>query len=167
MTDWAEWSRQAVAAMQARNEAWITRFGLARAPYRWDLVTAELLFERGDRSSRSGPLRGGNGLRGWKAPSCGPGTTMRFLPPPSGDWVSSARSGPRTIFRGSSRRNGLAVEPMDWRCWPSPDGFRMRAEAFVDREGALLLFFTLHQFRVRPRPETASGAATQHQAPRR
>jgi hypothetical protein len=46
VTDWAEWSRQAVAAMHARNEAWIARFDLARAAYRWDRVTAELRFER-------------------------------------------------------------------------------------------------------------------------
>lgn len=32
--------------MQARNESWISRFDLVRAPYRWDLATAELVFER-------------------------------------------------------------------------------------------------------------------------
>ena len=48
MTDWSEWSRQAVAAMQARNDAWVSRFGLARAAYRWDLATAELRFERAE-----------------------------------------------------------------------------------------------------------------------
>jgi hypothetical protein len=46
VTDWAEWSRDAVAAMKARNEAWVSRFELARAPFRWDLATAELRFER-------------------------------------------------------------------------------------------------------------------------
>ena len=46
MTDWAEWSRQAVAAMKAQNEAWVARFALGRSPYRWNLDTAELIFER-------------------------------------------------------------------------------------------------------------------------
>jgi hypothetical protein len=46
MTDWAEWSRQAVSTMQARNRAWTSRFELERAPYRWDLDTAELVFQR-------------------------------------------------------------------------------------------------------------------------
>src|SRR5437867_3042317 len=46
VTNWGEWSRQAVTAMQAKNEAWVTRFALQRAPYRWDLGTAELIFER-------------------------------------------------------------------------------------------------------------------------
>jgi ketosteroid isomerase-like protein len=34
------WSRQAVAAMQARNQAWIKRFSLEHGPYRWDLAAA-------------------------------------------------------------------------------------------------------------------------------
>jgi hypothetical protein len=38
--------RGAVAAMKAQNEAWTARFGLARAPFHWDLTTAELRFER-------------------------------------------------------------------------------------------------------------------------
>jgi hypothetical protein len=46
MTDWREWSRQAVAEMQARNEEWIRGFSLQGAPYRWDLGTAELIFAR-------------------------------------------------------------------------------------------------------------------------
>ena len=47
MSDWAEWSRQAVAEMQARNQAWLERFSLQRAPYRWDLDSATLTFTRG------------------------------------------------------------------------------------------------------------------------
>jgi hypothetical protein len=42
VTDWAAWSRQAVATMNARNQSWIARYGLERAPYRWDLAKAEL-----------------------------------------------------------------------------------------------------------------------------
>jgi hypothetical protein len=48
MTDWSEWSRQAVAEMQARNRAWIARFSLERAAYRWDVDSALLTFTRAD-----------------------------------------------------------------------------------------------------------------------
>jgi hypothetical protein len=50
MTDWGAWSREAVALMNARNEEWNARFGLARAPYRWDLERGRIRFDRaGDR----------------------------------------------------------------------------------------------------------------------
>jgi hypothetical protein len=42
--DWQEWSRQAVAEMQARTRAWIERFTQERAPYRWDRDMAEPIF---------------------------------------------------------------------------------------------------------------------------
>lgn len=45
-TDWAAWSRDAVALMQARNEAWIERFGLSGAPYTWNIEQATLRFTR-------------------------------------------------------------------------------------------------------------------------
>ena len=166
MTDWAEWSRQAVAAMQARNEAWIARFNLARAPYRWDLVTAELRFERetdqvvadlcvvGTVSELEGTF-----LWAWDNDAI-PVTAKRGL-----DVV-------RTF--GATHDLPLLITPE----WPGgrADGLEMLAiagriqdasGAFVDQEGALLLFFTLHQFRVRPRPEEASGAAGQRHGPRR
>ena len=43
-TDWAAWSREAVAAMQARNDAWPARYGLEKASYRWDLDRGEIVF---------------------------------------------------------------------------------------------------------------------------
>ena len=44
--DWTEWSREAVAEMQARNQRWLARFSLDGAPYRWDLDSATLTFTR-------------------------------------------------------------------------------------------------------------------------
>ena len=45
-TDWSAWSREAVALMQARNDAWVERFGLSGAPYTWNLHEATIRFQR-------------------------------------------------------------------------------------------------------------------------
>ena len=42
--DWAAWSRDAVALMQARNAAWTDRFSKPGAPYTWDLDRATMTF---------------------------------------------------------------------------------------------------------------------------
>jgi hypothetical protein len=42
--DWGEWSRESVALMQARNDAFMQKFGLSGQPYRWDLDTAQIAF---------------------------------------------------------------------------------------------------------------------------
>ncbi|MDF2771348.1 MAG: hypothetical protein K0S86_842 [Geminicoccaceae bacterium] len=47
-TDWSAWSREAVALMQARNEAWIDRYGLANAPFTWNIDDRTLRFSRPD-----------------------------------------------------------------------------------------------------------------------
>ena len=166
MTDWAEWSREAVAAMHARNEAWITRFGLARAPYRYDLLTAELLFEREtDRVV---------------ADLCVVGTVSElegaFLWAWNNDAIPASAKRGLDVVRtfGATHDLPRLITP----AWPGgrADGLEMLAIAgriqdasggFVDQEGALLLFFTVQQFRVRPRPEAGSGAAAQRQGPRR
>ncbi len=49
-TDWAAWSREAVALMQRRNEAWIQRFGLRGEPFDWDLERGTLSFARGNHA---------------------------------------------------------------------------------------------------------------------
>jgi hypothetical protein len=45
--DWARWSRESVALFQARNRDWLSRFDLGAQPYRFDLDTAALTFDRG------------------------------------------------------------------------------------------------------------------------
>jgi hypothetical protein len=45
--DWPRWSRDSVALFQSRNRDWQSRFGLRTHPYRFDLETATLTFDRG------------------------------------------------------------------------------------------------------------------------
>ena len=45
-TDWTAWSREAVTLMQSRNAEWPERYGVAGAPYRWDLSSGTLRFTR-------------------------------------------------------------------------------------------------------------------------
>jgi hypothetical protein len=98
MTDWAEWSRQAVAEMQARNEEWLRGFSLQGAPYRWDLGTAELIFVRAGDHVVADIARSEPSPRP-KGPSAGPGPTTPSRRPPCADWTSSGRSVRRTTYR--------------------------------------------------------------------
>ena len=52
-TDWGEWSREAVALMQRRNEAWQAQYQLKGAAYRWDLDAGSINFEIEARSVRA------------------------------------------------------------------------------------------------------------------
>ena len=151
VTDWAEWSRQAVAEMQARNEAWISRFDLKRAPYRWDLGTAELLFERAvDHVVADLCLVGtiseaeGTFLWAWDNDAI-PATAKLGL-----DVVRSfgvTHDLPRLITPEwpGGRADGLEMLAIAGRIQDASGGF-------VDQDGGLLLFFTLHHFRPRSRP---------------
>lgn len=47
--DWGAWSRESVALMQARTDAFVQRFGLSGQPFRWDLDTARIMFACADR----------------------------------------------------------------------------------------------------------------------
>lgn len=158
VTDWTEWSRQAVAVMQARNEAWISRFDLGHAPYRWDLVTAELRFERatdhvvadlclvGTVSEQEGTF-----VWAWDNDAI-PATAKRGL-----DVVrtfGTTHDLPRLITPEwpGGRADGLEMLAIAGRIQEASGGF-------VDKEGGVLLFFTLRHFRVRPRPGADSGAA--------
>jgi hypothetical protein len=148
VTDWGAWSREAVATMEARNQAWISRFDLARAPYRWDLATAELVFDRGDDRI--------------VADLCVIGTVSEsegtFL------WAWDNDRIPAIAKRGleAVRRFGAThdLPRLTKAAWPGgrADGLEMLAIAgrlqdasggFIDRDGQLLLFFTLHDFRAR------------------
>jgi hypothetical protein len=150
MTDWGEWSRQAVTSMQARNQAWMARFELQRAPYRWDLATAELVFERA--------------ADGVVADICVIGTVS----PAEGAfrWAWANQAIPSTarrdleLVRAFGEMHDLTqlITP-EWR-GGRPDGLEMLAIAgrvqdasggFVDDTGDVVLFFTLRRFRVRPR----------------
>lgn len=149
VTDWGDWSRQAVAAMNRRNEAWVSRFDLKRAPYRWDLAMAELRFERADDHVVAdiclvGTVSEAQGTFMWAwANEAIPAGAKRGL-----DVV-------RTF--GFTHDLPLLVTPE----WPGgrADGLEMLAIAgrvqdasggFIDKAEDLTLFFTLHRFRLRP-----------------
>jgi hypothetical protein len=150
MSDWAEWSRQAVAEMQARNDQWVKRFSLQGAPYRWDLGTAELTFERASDHV--------------VADLCLIGTVSEPLGTFCWAWANEAT--PPAGMRGLElvRAFGEAhdLPRLITPEWPGglADGLEMLAVAgrlqdadgvFVDREQDLTLLFTLSRFRVRHR----------------
>jgi Family of unknown function (DUF6882) len=158
MTNWGEWSRQAVAAMQAQNEAWLRRFALQRAPYRWDLDTAELIFDRaGDHVVADicvvGTVSASQGTFLWA-------WANEAIPPTAKQRLELVRT------FGEAHDLPLLIEPE----WPGgrPDGLEMLAIAgrvqeasggFVDTTGDLTLFFTLSHFRVCPHAGEAGQAA--------
>jgi hypothetical protein len=149
MTDWAEWSREAVSTMQARNRAWTSRFELERAPYRWDLGTAELVFQRaGDRVVAAlcvvGTVSAAQGTFRWA-------WANDVTPPGATRGLDLVRA------FGELHDLPLLTTPE----WPGgrAEGLEMLAIAgriqdasggFVDADGDLTLFFTLTDFRVVP-----------------
>jgi hypothetical protein len=158
MTDWGEWSRGAVAEMQAQNEAWLRRFSLQGAPYRWDLGTAELIFDRaGDHVVADicaiGSVSEAEGTFCWAwANEAIPSTATRGL----------------ELVRAFGEAHDLPLLIMPE--WPGglADGLEMLAVAgrvqdanggFVDTERGLTTLFTLSHFRVR-----RSGDAGDHAA---
>jgi len=150
MTDWHEWSRQAVAEMQARNRAWIERFSLERAPYHWDLDSAVLTFQRaGDCVT---------------ADLCVIGTA--FSAQRIFRWAWADETIPTVARRGLDLVRAFG-EKHDLPLLITPEWSGGRAEglemvavagriqgasgAFVDQAVDLTLFFTLSNFRVAPR----------------
>ena len=149
MTDWAEWSRQAVAAMQAQNQAWVERFSLEHAPYRWDLDTAALTFPRaGDRVI---------------ADLCVVGTVSRARKTFRWAWANESIPRPAThgldLVRAFGEKHGLPLLTTPEWAGGRVEGLEMLAIAgriqdasggFVAEAEDLTLFFTLSHFRVRP-----------------
>jgi hypothetical protein len=147
--DWAAWSREAVALMQARNAAWTDRFSEAGAPYTWDL----------DRATMTFPDDAGNVV----ADLCIVGTASlcegTFL------WAWANETMPKPAFnRLDSVRMFGDRHQLDLLATPEWDGGRaegleMLAVAgrildadgtFVDTAGDLTMFFLLFGFRREP-----------------
>lgn len=151
ITDWAEWSREAVAQMQARNQDWLARFSLQGAPYRWDLESAALTFTRGgDRVT---------------ADLCVIGTVSRSEGTFRWAWANDAFPADATsnlsLVRAFGETHDLPL--LTTAEWPGgrAEGLEMLAAAgriqdaaggFVDQAGDLTLLFTLSRFRVLPGP---------------
>jgi hypothetical protein len=144
--DWAEWSREAVAEMQARNQRWLGRFSLDGAPYCWDLDSATLTF-----TGAGGPVAADICLIGTVSISDG---TFRWA------WASDT---PPIATRGLSLVRSFGevhdLPLLTTPEWPGgrAEGLEMLAAAgriqdaagvFVDQAGDLTLFLTLSNFRV-------------------
>jgi hypothetical protein len=144
--DWAEWSREALAEMQARNQRWLGRFSLDGAPYRWDLDSATLTFTRaGDCVTADLCLIGTASI---------PEGTFRWA------WAGDT---PPIVTRGLGLVRSFGevhdLPLLTTPEWPGgrAEGLEMLAAAgriqdaagvFVDQAGDLTLFFTLSNFRV-------------------
>lgn len=143
---WAEWSREAVAEMQARNQRWLARFSLDGAPYRWDLDSATLAF-----TGAGGRVAADICLIGTASVSEG---TFRWA------WASGT---PPIATRGLNLVRSFGevhdLPLLTTAEWPGgrAEGLEMLAAAgriqdaaggFVDQAGDLTLFFTLSNFRV-------------------
>jgi hypothetical protein len=154
VTDWGEWSRGAVAAMKAQNQAWTGHFDLAGAPFRWDLATAELRFERATDHVVADLC-----LVATVSEAAG-----RFM------WAWANDTIPDGAQRGLDVVRAFGVTHDLWRLtepeWPGrrADGLEMLAIAgrlqdatggFIDSAGELTVFFTLRRFRVLPLPDTS------------
>jgi hypothetical protein len=152
-TDWSAWSREAVALMKARNEAWIERYGLADAPYTWNIDEGAVRFTRPGQSSVVADLC----LVGTASASQG-----TFLWAWANDGVSK-RSWERlhaVVGFGREHDLGLLTTPE----WPGgrAEGLEMVAVAgrildaegaFVDTRDDLTIFFLIFNLR-----EDLSGA---------
>jgi hypothetical protein len=134
--------------MKARNQQWVSRFGLERAPYHWDLATAELCFERAADHV--------------VADLCLVGTASEREGTFLWAWANDAIPTAAKLGLDAVRRFGTThdLELLTTPEWPGgrAEGLEMLAIAgrvqdatggFVDNAEELLLFFTLHRFRVR------------------
>lgn len=140
-----------MAAMQARNEAWISRFNLARAPYRWNLDTAQLVFDREtDHVVADICLVGmvfereDTFVWAWDIDAISP-HAKRGLDAVRAFGATHDLPHLTTPSWSGGRADGLEMLAAAGRIQDASGGL-------VDQDGDLLLFFTLHQFRVRPRP---------------
>lgn len=147
MTDWAEWSRQAVTDMQTRNRAWIERFSLERAPYRWDLDSATLTFTRGSDTVMAdicliGTVSHSHGSFRWAWAS---------------DTIPAIAKRDLDIVRAFGETNDLPLLITPEWAGGRAEGLEMLAAAgriqnasggFVDEAEDIVLLFTLSGFRV-------------------
>ncbi len=148
MTDWAEWSREAVRLMQARNAEWMSRYGVTtRTSYRWDLqsATISLARERDDVVSTltcvgTASASAGTFLWAWANPA---------IP-------DAARAGLNRV-RAFGIENALSLLTEPEVAGGKPEGLELAAVAgritdasgvFVDAGDDTTCFFLLRDFRI-------------------
>jgi len=150
--DWGAWSREAAAMMEARNQDYLDRFGLTDEPYRWDIPRAQLAFACGDHAVvadlcaiASVSASEGSFVWAWSNPAFQEAFRLRL------DQV-----------RAFGEKHHL--DPLTTAVWKGgrAEGLEMVAVAgrildaegvWIDKQGDLTLFFTLHRFRMQPLAE--------------
>jgi hypothetical protein len=147
--DWGAWSREAVALMEARNQAYLERFDLTDQPYRWNIEHAQLGFSCRDHAvvadlcaiaSVSASER--TFVWGWSNPTFQDAFRERLdLVRAFGEKHQLARL--TTAVWEGGRADGLEMLAVAGRI--------LDAEGvWIDEQGDLTLFFTLHRFRTQP-----------------
>lgn len=148
--DWAQWSRDAVSLMSRRNDAWQRDFDVSDASYRWSFDPPELFLDRGEDEVA--------------ADICVVGTTSdsegTFLWAWANEMIpESARQGLDQVqMFGHEHDLPLLTEPeMHGGLSEGKESaaiagrIQSAARVFIHSSGDMTLFFTLHNFRVRPK----------------
>lgn len=152
--DWGAWSRECVRLMQARNQAFLARFGLSDQPYRWNLEEGQMAFLLTESAVVAdlcavGSVSDSAGTFLW-------GWANEAIPPQAKQRLHEVRG------FGERHDLGLLVSP-EWAAGRA-EGLEMLAVAgrildadgtWVDPQGDVTLLFTLHQFRPMPRIDVA------------
>ena len=151
-TDWAAWSRAAVALMNERNQAWIRRYQLTSSPYRWRLDPPILEFPRASDRVQAricciGTVSKSEGSFLWS-------WANEAIPAPAKDGVESVRA-------FGSRHHLHLLTSASW-AGGHPEGLEMLAVSgrVLDAEGIWVApaedvtsYFTLSGFLVSPRED--------------
>jgi hypothetical protein len=152
--DWQAWSREAVALMQARNQAFLAEFALAGLPYRWDLDWAQIAFTGEGHAT--------------VADICLIGSVSAHAGTFLWAWANQAipRAAQARLHEVRAFGETHALTLLLTAEWPASraEGLEMLAVAgrvldaqgvFVDADGDRTFFFTLHGFRTRPLSDVA------------
>ena len=148
--DWPRWSRESVALFQARNRDWQSRSSLRAQPYRFDLDSATLTFDRGSDLV--------------VADLTVIGTTSRSEATFLWSWANESLPAIATTLASRVRAFGETNHlPLLTRSeWPGarPEGLEMLAisarildaeGAFVHESGDVTFYFALFDFREMPK----------------
>jgi hypothetical protein len=140
--------------MQARNQAFIDKYGLSGQPYRWNLEQGQMAFALAEHAVVAdlcavGSVSASEGTFLWAwANEAFPPQAKQRLPE----------------VRGFGERHDLGLLMSAEWAGGHAEGLEMLAVAgrildadgtWVDPDGDVTFFFTLHQFRTKPLPEVA------------
>lgn len=152
--DWASWSRESVQLMQARNAAFNEKFDLKGRPYRWNLDHAQIAFPFHDHAV--------------VADLCVVGSVSECEGTFLWAWANEtlddrARERLHEVRAFGDKHDLSLLTTAEWQGGRS-EGLEMLAIAgrlldaegvWIDSNGGLTLFFTLHRFRTVPMSDVA------------